>query len=58
MDGIAVSFTRAITGTLPWTRRNGSMPIGYLGREALREKSDMTPERRNNGARRAAITRQ
>jgi hypothetical protein len=49
-----VPFVRVITditGTLPWRRRDGGMPVGYLGRAALRiEHCDMTPESWYSGA--------
>jgi hypothetical protein len=48
-----VPFTRTITGTSPpQRRRNADMPVGYLGRAAVRrEQCDMTAESLNSGTR-------
>jgi hypothetical protein len=42
-----------ITGLSPQKRRNGDMPVGYLGEAAIRrEKCDMMAKSRNSGMRR------
>jgi hypothetical protein len=47
---IEVPLTKVITdviGTPPW-RKNGSAPVGYSDRAALREQCDMRPEKWNS----------
>jgi hypothetical protein len=47
-------FTKAIIDItdMPPQRRNGSMPVGYLGQAAFnREQCGMTPDSQNSGAR-------